>query len=120
MQTLLTPNSLLRSPVTSTSLFQVPGPTPTSGVPGQAQEEEPSQQQAPTTQDEPLKTSEHVGTFYCLGNLILRMYPQYSAVRFLGRGQGYHCVFLRSQTLPFTLFTDCGNDLPSRGGAGWW
>ena len=107
MQTLLTPNSLLRSPVTSTSLFQVPGPMPTSGAPGEAQEEELDQQQAPTTQDEPLQTTERVGTFYCLGNLILRTYPQYSVVRFLGRGQGYHCIFLRSQTLPLALFTDC-------------
>ena len=78
-----------------------------SGAPGKAQEEEPSQQQAPTTQDEPLQTTECVGTFYCLGNLILRTYPQYSGVRFLGRGQGYHCVFLRSQTLPFALLADC-------------
>ena len=93
MQTLLTPNSLLRNPFTFASLFQVPGLTPTSGAPGDVQEEEPDQLPAPTTQEEPLQTTERVGTYYCLGNLILRTYPQYSVVRFLGRGQGYHCVF---------------------------
>ena len=91
-----------------------------SGTPGDVQEEEPDQLPAPTTQEEPLQTTERVGKFYCLGNLILRTYPQYSAVRFLGRGQGYHCVFLRSQTLSFALFADRGNHLRDRGGAGWW
>ena len=84
---------------------------PMSGTLGDNQEEEPDQLPAPTTQEEPLQTTEHVGTFYCLGNLILRTYPQYSVVRFLGRGQGYHCVFLRSQTLPFALLADRGDYL---------
>ena len=35
-----------------------------SGAPGEDQEEGTSQQQTPTTQDEPLKTSERVGIFY--------------------------------------------------------
>ena len=37
---------------------------PTSGAPGEDQEEGADQQQAPTTQDEPLKSTERVGTFY--------------------------------------------------------
>ena len=37
-----------------------------SEAPGEDQEEGANQEQAPTTQDEPLKNTERVGTFYVL------------------------------------------------------
>ena len=80
---------ILRSPVTSTSLFQVPRLDPMVGAPGNHQEERPTiKQEAPTTLDEPLQPEELVSTPYLLSYPIVYAYPQYSEVQFFGSGQG--------------------------------